>query len=323
MQGVRGERSIRRSPLAFSRVLILAATLTSAPASAQTPDTTLGGLVLRLAGMTAVTGYEQRMAASLISLLPGSGRDRAGNVVRPAQGGGARILVVCPMDEPGWVVGHVRADGYLTLRRSPGRAPADRDARLEGARVDIHGRRGIVPGVVAVRSIHLTRGREPSDAPFTADGAYVDLGARSPGEVGRLGVGVLSVVVLAKRPHRYGGDLVAAPAAGRRAACAALLDAARAVGGTRAVVAFAVEHELQDRGLTTLAHTAGPFSETLFVDGDTGAPVARALAARPELGRVTRLALPVRYPGTPVETVSLADVARLRQEVADRLEASR
>jgi putative aminopeptidase FrvX len=174
---------------------------------------------------------------------------------------------------------------------------------------------GSVPAVVAVKSIHLTRGRDSTEAPFTSDSAYVDLGVTSPAQVERLGVGVLSVVALAKRPHRYGPDLLAAPAAGRRAACAALLDSASAVRGSRAVVAFVVEQELGERGLATLAHATGPFTETLFVDGATGAEVT--------VGQVTRLALPVRYAGTPVETVSLADVARLRQDLVTRLEAAR
>jgi endoglucanase len=268
--------------------------------------------------MTAVTGYEQAMADSLVRLLAGARRDRAGNVVR----GEGRLLVVCPLDEPGWVVGGIRPDGYLTIRRSPGGASALRDEQLEGARVTIRGRRGAVPGVVAVRSIHLTRGRtETKGGKFTADSAYLDVGAASAPEVARLGVGVLSVVTLAKRPHRYGRDLVAAPVVGRRAACAALLDAARAVNAPRAVVAFAVEHELLGRGLATLAHGTGPFSETLIVDGAGGTTSSAESLA--ELGRVERLVLPVRHAGTPVESVSLADVTGLRADLLRRLEAAR
>jgi putative aminopeptidase FrvX len=320
---VGGEPGKSRSPLTSSHFLLLAAMLATGPAAAQTPDSSLEALVVRLAGMTAVTGYEQRMADSLLALLPGATRDRAGNVVRGAGGGEGRILMVCPLDEPGWVVGHVRPDGFLTLRRSPGRSSPQRDAQLEGARVAVHGRRGTIPGVVAVRSIHLTRGRATSDSRFTADSAYLDVGAGSANDVARLGVGVLSVVTLAKRPHRYGTDLVAAPVVGRRAACAALLDAVLAAGATRAVVAFAVEQELQERGLATLGRAAGPFAETLLIDAAGTGATADSAQSWPGLGKVTHLALPVRYAGTPVETVSLADVTHLRREIATRLEAAR
>lgn len=306
---------MRRSPTSWWVGLLLF--LAVPPLPAQT-SFALDTLALRLAGMTAVTGYEQRMADSLLALVPGARRDRAGNVVS----GAGRRLVVCPLDEPGWVVGAVRPDGYLRLRRSPGRAPVARDAQLEGARVTIFGRAGGVPGVVAVRSIHLTRGREEpgGGGPFTADSAYVDLGASSAAEVERLGVRTLAVVAPAKRPHRYGRDLVAVPAAGRRMACAAVLDVALRQPPSQTVVAFTVEHELLGRGLATVANGRGPFAETLIVDG-AGADAA-PVETLARLGRVERLLLPVRHAGTPVESVSLGDVARLRDEVAAWLERS-
>ncbi|HUF36611.1 MAG TPA: hypothetical protein VMN37_11720 [Gemmatimonadales bacterium] len=280
--------------------------------------------------MTAVTGFEQPMVDTLLELLPGAARDRAGNAVR-AGGSAPRRLAVCGLDEPGWVVGRVRPDGWLTLRRSPGPPAPMRDQQLEGARVTVFGRRGPVPGVVAVRSIHLTRGRdELSTGPFTVDSALVDLGAASAEAVARLGVEVLSVVSLAKRPHRYGADLLAAPHAGRRAACAALAHAAAAGRPDAAVVVFAGQQELSGRGLAAAARVHGPFEETIVVGGIPGAAagVLRGddpqLAARVAgLGRVTRLSLPVRYPGSAVETVALSDVRALAEEIAVWLRSGR
>ena len=174
-----------------------------------------------MASMSAVTGYERALVDTMLRLLPGSARDRAGNAWVTLGGGRGRRLVVCPLDEPGYVVGGIREDGYLTLRRVPGRVSPLFDQQLEGHRVTIQGRRGPVPGVVAVRSIHLTRGRQVADEPFTVDDAYIDVGVGSRAEVAGLGIAVLAPVTLAKRPHRYGDGLLAAPVAGRRAACAA------------------------------------------------------------------------------------------------------
>lgn len=278
----------------------------------------------RLSSMSAVTGYERALVDSVLRLLPSSTRDRAGNAVLTLGAGTGRRLVVCPLDEPGYVVGGIRQDGYLTLRRVPGRVSAMFDQQLEGHRVTIQGRRGPVPGVVAVRSIHLTRGRTISDDPFTVDDAYVDVGAGSRAEATGLGITILAPLTMAKHPHRYGNGLLAAPVAGRRAACSALLLAARqSVAGATKVpsvtVAFAVEQELSERGLGTLANAQGPFAETVIVDGHAGARGAvrqgadSAAAARwPKLGRVTRWSLPTTYAGTPVETVSLGDVETLR-----------
>jgi putative aminopeptidase FrvX len=298
------------------------------PAQAQQDHSGVAALAVRLAALSAVTGYEQAMVDTVLRLLPGATRDRAGNARLQLGGGSVKRLVVCPLDEPGYVVGSIREDGYLTLRRLTGRVSPLFDQQIEGQRVTIQGR-GSVPGVVAVRSIHLTRGRSaPSELPFTVDDAYVDVGAGSRSQVTALGVRVLAPVTLAKRPHAYGNGLLAAPAVGRRTACAALLLAVgrsmmRAKLIPQVTVAFAVEQELSQRGLGTLANELGPFDEAVLVDsraGQRGAleqePDPGMTARWPRLGRVTRWSLPVRYAGTPVETVALADADSLRNALA-------
>jgi putative aminopeptidase FrvX len=281
-------------------------------------------MAARLASLSAVTGYEQAMVDTILHLLPGSTRDRAGNARVQLGGGSPKRLIVCPLDEPGYVVGAVREDGYLTLRRVPGRVSPLFDQQLEGHRVTIQGRRGPVPGVVAVRSIHLTRGRNtPADSLFSVDDAYVDVGAESRTGAKALGVDVLAPVTLTKRPQSYGEGLLAAPVAGRRAACAALLLAVRQSSVPAKLippvtVAFAVEQGLPELGLGPLA-TLGPFDETLIVDGRPGAQGALQRGADTAastrwsgLGRVMRWSLPISYGGTPVETVRLADADSLR-----------
>jgi putative aminopeptidase FrvX len=278
--------------------------------------------------MTAVTGFEQRMVDSLVALLPGAMRDRAGNAVVVLGGGERRRLVACPVSEPGFVVGNVRDDGWLTLRRAPGRVSPAVERSIEGQRVTVFGRRGAVPGVVGVRSIHLTRGRGATgEVGFTLDSAYVDIGARSSAEVAAAGVGILSPVALAKRPQRYGFDLLAAPVAARRTACAALaLAARRAIAeqgmvprGESVVIAFVVEQELLGRGLATLANARGPFVETVLVDGGPGPPGALVrgrdslASGRPGLGPVSRWSLGARYAATPVETTALGGADSLRR----------
>jgi putative aminopeptidase FrvX len=291
--------------------------------SAQAPDA--AALAARFTRMTAVTGFEHAALDSVQRLYADAHRDRAGNVVVD-RGRGTATLIVCPFDEVGYVVGGVRDDGWLTLRRVGARAPSALfDQYHEGQRVTLWGARGALPAVVGVRSTHLTRGRATNEAPFTVDDAVVDIGAPSAAEVRAAGVAVLDPVARAKTATRYGSDLLAGPSAGRRSACAAL--AAASVHGStaapgRIVVAFAVEQEQGQRGLRTLMNVAGPFVRTIIVDGGAGAAgsvmersdtaLARLL---PKLGGVTRLTLPTRNSGTPVETVSIADVEALRSRI--------
>jgi len=255
-------------------------------------------LAIRFSGMTAITGYEQAMTDSLLALLPGSTRDRIGNVTLTLGRGSPKRLIVCSLDEVGYVVGNITDDGYLLLRRvGVSRTNALFDQQLEGHRVTVFGRRGPVPGVVAVRSTHLTRGRPAAnDPPFTVDNAYVDIGASSRAEVLALGVDVLTPVSLTKRPERYGdrAGLLAAPNAGRRAACAALASAALAKPRARGsvVVAFTVQGLYADTaGLNTVKNVQGPFDES------------------------RQVSLPVRFADTAVETVTLHEVDALVTDI--------
>ena len=254
-------------------------------------------LSVRFSGMTAVTGYEQSMTDSLLALLPGSVRDRTGNVTVTLGRGAPKRLVYCDLDEIGYAVGNITDDGYITLRRVGGGARLSPlfDQQLEGQRVTLFGRKGPVPGVVAVRSTHLTRGRPTgNEAPFTVDNAYVDVGAASRDEALALGLSLLTPVSLTKRPQRYGDRLLAAPNTGRRAACAALASAALArprVRGT-VVVAFTVQSLYADTaGLKTVVNLQGPFTDARMVT------------------------VPAKFPDTTIETVSLRDVDALMADV--------
>ncbi len=269
-------------------VILLLAT----PASL--PSQSLESLTLRFAGFTTVSGYAQAVTDSLLTLFPGATRDRLGDVSITLGSGSPKRLVSCPLDEAGYVVGGVTNEGYLTLRREGRVASPLFEQQLEGHRVTVFGVSGPVPGVVGVRSVHLTRGRVPNETPFTVDDAYVDIGAASAPDAAALGVRLLSPVALARRPHRY-GDGMAAPAAGRHAACAALASALLShpkVSGS-VVVSFTVQGlQAGDPGLGAVIALKGPFADTLTAT------------------------VPVKYRDTMAETVMRADVQALEQRLA-------
>src|SRR5207249_10382846 len=118
-------------------------------------------------------------------------------------------------------------------------------------------------------------------------------------EVRGLGMGVRAPVSLGERRRVCGERLLAAPAAGRRAACAALataVQAKRKVKGT-VVVAFTVQSlYASNAGLASVKALLGPFDD------------------------IKTAALPARYPDTAVETVALADADRLVREITQWME---
>ena len=257
-------------------------------------------LTLRFAAWTAVTGYERAATDTLLTLLPGAVRDRVGNIVVTMGKGTPKRLVSCPLDELGWVVGNVTDDGYLTLRRvGRSRSPLF-DQQLEGHRVTLFGRRGPVPGVVGVHSTHLYRRETAPDAPFNVDSAFVDVGATSRAQIQDLGLDVLTPVSLTKAPQTYGTGLVAAPVAGRRAACAALAAAILGKPKVRGTViaAFTVQSLLRpDVGVSALKNLMAPFDTTTVVT------------------------VPSTFTETAVETVSLATVDSVRAKLVAWMEA--
>src|SRR2546426_8468612 len=285
-----------RRSATLKRVAPLLALLLSVYPSIRLSAQTVDQLALRLAGMTAVTGLEQAMTDTLLTLVPGTVRDRAGNVTVTLGKSAPKRLATCPIDEVGYVVGNITPDGFLLLRRVGARVSYPLfDQQLEGQRVTTFGDRGPIPGVVAVRSTHLTRGRPAgADPVFTVDNAYLDVGAASAAEARALGIEVLSPVSLAKRPQLYGDRLLAAPFAGRRTACAALAAAVQAkpkVKGT-VVVAFTVQSlYTSNAGLASVKALLGPFDD------------------------IKTAALPARYADTAVETVALPDADRLGREI--------
>lgn len=295
----------------------------TAPLQAQEPPP-LDHLVKRFAAMTAISGYEQRMADTLGSLLPGARKDRAGNVVLVLGQGNPRSLIACPIDEAGYVIGGIRADGFLTLRRVGRSRGGLTDQQLEGARVTVWGTRGPMPGVVGVRSIHLTNGRPPQpDTPFSVDDAIVDVGADGAAGIAALGIRVLAPVALYKKPLSYADSLVAAPSVGRRAACAALIRAAQTTSPAQGsvVIAFVVEQLFTQRGLLTVGRNMGPFTDVLLLDGGPGTDRLGSKTS-PDPTSMTSFEtwlLPVRHGGTPVETVSLREVAALERGLTFRI----
>ncbi|HVA62186.1 MAG TPA: hypothetical protein VNF74_00570, partial [Terriglobales bacterium] len=96
-------------------------------APAQTVAGSLASDLRNFVQAPAVAGYEQALADHIARELQAFSprRDNLGDVIvslRPSGGGTAPLrLIAAPLDEPGYVVSGITADGYLRLQRLPTR----------------------------------------------------------------------------------------------------------------------------------------------------------------------------------------------------------
>lgn len=229
--------------------------------------------------------------------------DNMGNlyvILAGLRGAGPKRLIVAPLDEPGYVVSRITADGYLRLQRLPQQAPNALFDQLHFAQpVLISTRSGKrVPGVIAGLSVHLQPGRRDAPRMSHPDEMYVDIGAKSADEVRTAGVDLLDPLTIDREMQilRVGDSNahLAGMAVGDRFGAAALLALLgqlkdRSFTGS-VTLAFVVRQWVGSRGTERLLEETQP-DEMIYVGrlfpprgGRDGKPPAQAPRAAPGSG---------------------------------------
>lgn len=99
-----------------------------------------------------------------------------------------KVVIEAHSDEISWFVKFISEDGYIYLERNGG---VDHQI-APSMRVNIHGSKGIVPGVFGWPAIHV---RDPSKEEHPNKGnLFIDVGARSKEEVMRMGIDIGTVI---------------------------------------------------------------------------------------------------------------------------------
>lgn len=306
----------------------------------------------------AVSGREDAAADFIAGRLKGAQRDALGNVVLTVGSGEPRRLIACGLGEPGLIVSAIREDGYLRVVPAGEDLTGSLWMQsFEGQTVVIGGARGWRAGAVVLPSVHLQQtGGARREKPFSVEDLYIDAGAESAAEVAEMGIRLIDPVALIRRPSKLAGGFVAAPAAAMKGACVALADAARRYRSGEGTVVFAwvTSDRLNRSGLQYVFRKLGPFREAILLDGGFGWEDVKDVGPIPKplplpgsgpigdgdlpssLAKIVKaphvqggletgdthlgyLGLTARYPGTPVETVSLRDVKALSDSIVAAL----
>ena len=218
--------------------------------------------LIELMLIPGLSGYEDRVRRSISHKLSEQGTatstDRLGNLWAHFAGDGPRIMLFTHMDQLGFIVRKIDANGLIRLERLggvPERALAAQDVLICVA----EGRD--VPGTIAHKSHHATSPSEKYTVTPYAD-LYVDTGYSSATELEAAGIRVGQPVVYAPCADLRGSDMICGTSVDDRAGCAVLLEVARLLNqrssGPPVDLGFSVLEEFNLRGAQTLAQQLQP-----------------------------------------------------------------
>jgi len=275
------------------------------------------GTSASMAEPPAVSGYEQALGAELRERLREHApkTDNLGNIWVTIGSGAPHRLIVAPIDEPGYVVSEITADGYLRVQRLPQAPPNPVFDALHFAQpIWVMTRDGkYVNGVFAGLSVHLQPGRMNAPKMNHVEELYVDIGAGSAAEVRAAGVDLLDPIALQRNSFKVGDSGVAGPATGEETGVNTLLGLLgqgreiKAKGTT--TIAFVTEQWTGGRGLNRLLTEIHP-DEMVFVGRVMPAPPANKDVQVEE-----------RKPGSGVLLGVTADSKNGAESLAERLKA--
>ena len=209
-----------------------------------------------------LSGHEDRVRRDLRGRLEAIGvesrSDRLGNLVAHFPGEGLRVMLFTHMDQLGFIVRRIEADGLIRLERLggvPERALAAQEVLI------CVGEGRDVSGIIANKSHHATTPSEKYRvAPYTE--LYVDTGLSSASAVEASGIRIGSPVVYAPQAVELGDNRICGTSIDDRAGCAVLLEVARLLknrtSGPPVDLAFTVLEEFNLRGALPLAQSLLP-----------------------------------------------------------------
>jgi putative aminopeptidase FrvX len=224
----------------------------------------LRALTSELMLIPGLSGYEgrvrRRIAANLWALGIASHSDRLGNLIATLPGAkdAPSVMLFAHMDQLGLVVRKIEANGLVRVERLGG---VPEKALPSQAVIFCIGEGRDVPGIIANKSHHATTPEEKFRVlPYPE--LYVDTGFGSAADVLAAGIDIGTPIVYAPKVVELAGDRLAGTAVDDRAACAVMVEVARALKDTKRKptvhLVFSVLEEFNLRGALTAANALAP-----------------------------------------------------------------
>lgn len=216
----------------------------------------------RLMLIPGLSGYEDRVrraiAAEIASIGVATRSDRIGNLVASFPGEGPSVMLFTHMDQLGFIVRRIEADGLIRVERLGG---VPERALASQAVLICVGEGRDVPGIIANKSHHATTPDEKYRVVPYAE-LYIDTGFGSAEAVEAAGIRIGTPVVYAPNVIELAADRIAGTSVDDRAGCAVILEVARALAkrqaGPPVHLLFSVQEEYNLRGALPVAQTLLP-----------------------------------------------------------------
>ena len=208
-----------------------------------------------------LSGHEERVAAAIRARLAevgvASSVDRLGNVVVTLPGDPAKpsVMVFTHMDQLGFFVRKIEADGLIRVERMGGVSERAMAAQV----VTLCGRKGDVAGIIMNKAHHAT-GPDEKYKVLTAPEIRIDTGHGSKAAVEAAGISIGTPVVYRGQVVELAGERIAGTSVDDRAGCAVLLELARAMpkGAPTVHLVWSVQEEFNLRGAVVAAQVLQP-----------------------------------------------------------------
>ena len=218
----------------------------------------------RMCHLSALAGHEEDMIAfmkqEMQKHLSDVRVDRLGNVIGTKPGtdpSGPKVMIFAHMDEVGFMVRKIDADGFIRVTRVGG-IP---EKSLPAQRLVLRGSKGPVTGIIGPKSHHLTPAEEKFKVVQIND-LFVDIGAHSKQEAEQMGIQVGTPATYKGFFEEMPGGQFAGKALDDRAGCFVILQLARLLAkkDIPATVYFvgSVQEEFNIRGVVTAGFAVNP-----------------------------------------------------------------
>ena len=221
-------------------------------------------LTTKLMLIPGLSGYEGRvrraLAAELTALGIASHSDRLGNLIAtlPGNAKAPSVMLFAHMDQLGLIVRKIEASGLIRVERLGGvpekALPSQSVLLCVGEGRD-------VPGLIANKSHHAT-GQDEKYRVLPYPELYIDAGFPGAAEVLAAGIDIGTPVVYEPKVVPLAGNRLAGTSVDDRAACAVIVEVARALLAVKTRptvhVVFSVQEEFNLRGAVTAAQSLNP-----------------------------------------------------------------